>query len=124
MFVPCWRIISAILGCLPVVVFYLIHSYSILFLPIASYYVLFRPIFLQKFLFYLHISKIFRTFAPANSRWGVCIDVATWVSRHIEWRLLTLVFDRLEPRKLQTSIISKTRRSRCSWVYNTPTCTI
>ena len=30
--------------------------------------------FSKKSLIYLHISKFLRTFAPANSRWGVCID--------------------------------------------------
>ena len=53
---------------------------------------------------FLYMSIFYCTFAVANSRWGVCIDVATWVSRHIEWRLLTLDFDHLKPRKLQIVI--------------------
>ncbi len=60
-----------------------------------------------------------------NSRWGVCIDVSGEGADIFKWRLLTLVFDLLKPRKLQKSqTILKTRRSRCSWVYNTPACTI
>ena len=31
-------------------------------------------VFAKKSLIYLHIPKFLRTFAPANSRWGVCID--------------------------------------------------
>ena len=55
-------------------------------------------------LIYLRISKKSSNFAPANSRWGVCMDVTGWGSRHIEWRLLTLVFDFLKRRKFQRSL--------------------
>jgi len=55
------------------------------------------------------MSKKCCTFAPANSRWGVCTMLWRGGGRHIIKRLLTLVFDFLKRRKFQRWC-SKTRR--------------
>ena len=47
------------------------------------------------------MSKKSSTFAPANSRWGVCMDVTGEGADIFLWRLLTLVFDFLKRRNFQ-----------------------
>ena len=49
---------------------------------------------------YLHISFFCCTFAPANSRWGVCVTYQGEGADIFLRRLLTLVFDFLKPEKL------------------------
>ena len=64
-------------------------------------------------------SKILYYLCTRKLTLGCLHDISEWGSRHILWRLLTLVFDLLECRKFQTWLL-KTSSGRCPWVFIRP----